>query len=121
MDQQILNADVQAFITKNIGQSISKLALQKNPFPEVDWIAILNQIEAKTKSKDKLPTWFSTENIIYPAKISIEQTSSEKAAQYKASIVSGESLIDLTGGFGIDDYFFSQKIKNVAHCEINTD
>lgn len=121
MDQQILNPDVQAFITKNIGQSISKLALQKNLFPEVNWITILNQIEAKTKSKDKLPTWFSTENIIYPSKVSIEQTSSEKTACYKASIVSGESLIDLTGGFGVDDYYFSKKIKTVAHCEINPD
>ena len=60
-----------------------------------------------------------TKNIIYPTKISIEQTSSEKTASYKASIVSGDSLIDLTGGFGVDDYYFSKKIKNVAHCEIN--
>ena len=121
MDPKILNPDIQVFINKNIGQSISKLALQKNPFPEVDWISILNQIEAKTKSKDKLPTWFSTENIMYPAKISVEQTSSEKTAHYKASIVSGESIIDLTGGFGVDDYFFSKKIKTVAHCEINSE
>ena len=119
MDQQILNPDVQAFINNNIGTSISKLALQKNLFPEVEWRTILNQIEAKNKSKDKLPTWFSTENIIYPPKISIEQTSSEKTADYKASIVSGESLIDLTGGFGVDDYFFSKKVTSVAHCEIN--
>lgn len=107
------------FINENIGKSISKLALQKNPFQDVDWISILNQIEAKTKAKDKLPNWFSTENIIYPSKISIEQTSSEKTAAYKASIVSGESLIDLTGGFGVDDYYFAKKIKIVAHCEIN--
>ena len=119
MDLLILNPEIQAFINKNISQNISKLALQKNPFPEVDWITILNQIEAKTKAKDKLPNWFSAENIIYPSKISIEQTSSEKTASYKASVVSGDSLIDLTGGFGVDDYYFSKKIKNVAHCEIN--
>ncbi|MBG6187575.1 THUMP-like domain-containing protein [Flavobacterium sp. CAN_S2] len=115
----LLNPEIQAFINANIGTSISKLALQKNPFPEVDWIRILNQIEAKSKAKDKLPNWFATKNIIYPSKISIEQTSSQKTAQYKASIVSGESLIDLTGGFGVDDYYFIEKIKNVAHCEIN--
>ena len=119
LDLQLLNPEIQAFINANIGTSISKLALQKNPFPEVDWIRILNQIEAKTKAKDKLPNWFNTKNIIYPSKISIEQTSSQKTAQYKASIVSGESLIDLTGGFGVDDYYFAEKIKNVAHCEIN--
>ena len=119
MDLIILNPEIQAFINSNIGKSISKLALQKNPFPDVDWIRILNQIEAKSKAKDKLPNWFAAKNIIYPSKISIEQTSSEKTAQYKASIVSGESLIDLTGGFGVDDYYFAKKIKNVVHCEIN--
>ena len=119
MDLLILKHEIQAFINANVGKSISKLALQKNPFPDVDWIGILSQIEAKTKAKDKLPNWFSAENIIYPSKISIEQTSSEKTASYKASVVSGDSLIDLTGGFGVDDYYFSKKIKNVAHCEIN--
>lgn len=121
MNLALLDPKIQEFINLNIGVAISKLALQKNPFPSVEWISILNQIAAKTKAKDKLPTWFSTPNIIYPSKISVEQTSSEKTALYKASIVTGENLIDLTGGFGIDDYYFSKKIKNVAHCEINTE
>lgn len=118
LDLMLLNPEIQAFINANIGTGISKLALQKNPFPDVDWIRILNQIEAKSKAKDKLPNWFATENIIYPSKISIEQTSSQKTAEYKTSIVSGESLIDLTGGFGVDDYYFAKKIKNIVHCEI---
>lgn len=115
----ILNPEIQEFITANIDKKISKLALQKNPFPDVEWISILNQIEAKIKSKDKLPNWFATKNIIYSSKVSVEQTSSEKTAAYKAGIISGNSLIDLTGGFGIDDYYFAKKIKTVVHCEIN--
>ncbi|KAF2514421.1 class I SAM-dependent methyltransferase [Flavobacterium zhairuonense] len=121
MNTIILHQNIQDFISKNVGAPISKLALQKNPFPEVDWILILNQIEAKTKAKDKLPTWFKTENIIYPSKVSVEQTSSEKTAAYKASLISGKTLIDLTGGFGVDDFYFSQKFKSVTHCEINPD
>jgi hypothetical protein len=119
LDLSLLNTEIQEFIDKNIDSSITKLALQKNPFPEVKWIAILNQIEAKAKAKSKLSTWFTTKNIVYPSKISVEQTSSEKTALYKSDIVSGESLIDLTGGFGIDDYYFAKKIKTVFHCEIN--
>ena len=118
MDSSLLHPEIQKFITANIGADSSKLALQKNPFPEVNWIAILNQIAAKTKAKDKLPTFFKTENLIYPSKISVEQTSSEKTAIYKASIVSGGTLIDLTGGFGVDDLYFSKVMKNVIHCEI---
>ena len=117
----MLNPEIQQFINANIDTNISKLALQKNPFPELDWIAILNQIEAKSKAKLKLPTWFASNNIIYPSKISVEQTSSEKTASYKASLISGENLIDLTGGFGVDDFYFAKKIKTVVHCEINTE
>jgi predicted transposase YbfD/YdcC len=113
----LVGQDVQTYISSQVGQSISKLALKKNPFPNLDWILILQQIEAKTKAINKLPTWFNTDKIIYPSKISIEQTSSEQTAKYKASLFSGENLIDLTGGFGVDTYFFSKQFKKVVHCE----
>jgi len=119
LNNAILNNDIQLFINENIGISIAHLALKKNPFPTVNWIEILNQIAAKSKAKDKLPTWFSSKNIIYPSKISVEQTSSEKTALYKSTLVSGEKLIDLTGGLGVDDFYFAKKIKNVFHCEMN--
>ena len=119
MDLKLLNPEIQQFINANSDKNITKLALQKNPFPELEWIAVLNQIEAKTKAKLKLPTWFAAENIVYPSKISVEQTSSEKTAAYKASLISGENLIDLTGGFGVDDFYFAKRIKTVVHCEIN--
>lgn len=121
MDLSILYPKVQEFIQDQLGVSIAKLALQKNPFPEIDWLTILNQIEAKTKSREKLPTWFSTKAIIYPSKLSIEQTSSERTAEYKSSLIAGNSLIDLTGGFGVDDYYFAKKINKITHCEINSD
>lgn len=83
----------------------------------MEWTEVIGQIAAREKAKDKLPSWFATDNIIYPSKISVEQTSSEITAKYKSDLVSGESLIDLTGGFGVDDYYFSKKIKHVMHCE----
>lgn len=119
MDFKITNPEIQQFINANLDINIAKLALQKNPFPEMEWIEILNQIEAKAKARLKLPTWFAANNIVFPSKISVEQTSSEKTAAHKASLISGESLIDLTGGFGVDDFYFAQKIKKVVHCEIN--
>ncbi len=119
MQDSILQTDIQDYINKHINASVTQLALQKNPFPAVDWKQILNQIEAKAKAKHKLPTWFNATNILYPSKISVEQTSSEATAQYKSQLVSGKSLIDLTGGFGVDDYYFAQKMEAVAHCEIN--
>jgi hypothetical protein len=115
----LLSAEIQEYIHKSLQVNISKLALSKNPFPEVDWKEIINQIVSKNKSQHKLPTWFNTDNIYYPPSISIEQTSSEITAKYKSELISGTSLIDLTGGFGVDDYYFSKKFERVIHCERN--
>lgn len=115
----LLKPEIQEFINNNLTVSITKLALQKNPFPQIVWVDLLHQIAAKAKAAEKLPTWFQTKNIIYPSKISLEQTSSEITAAYKATLVFGDSLIDLTGGFGIDDFYFAKNFKKVIHCEIN--
>jgi hypothetical protein len=115
----LLQTEVQNYIRTQLSQPVAKLALQKNPFPGVEWTSIINQVAALQKAKDKLPTWFAAENIIYPSKISVEQTSSEAAAQYKSELISGESLIDLTGGFGVDDYYFARQVSSVTHCELD--
>jgi hypothetical protein len=117
--EQLLHIEIQDFIAENLSSDSTKLALKKNPFADVNYTEIINQIVSKKKAKDKLPTWFLTKNIIYPEKISIEQTSSELTAKYKASLISGKNLIDCTGGFGIDDYYFAQQFESVTHCEIN--
>ena len=119
MDFPILKSEIQAFIKANTEAALPKLAFQKNPFPEVQWQLILEQIGCRQKAQEKLPTWFSCDNIIYPSKISIEQTSSEKTAAYKASLLSGKNIIDATGGFGIDSYYFSKIFESVIHCEMN--
>jgi len=115
----ILNTEVQDFINANLNEDISKLLLNGISFSEIEAKDIIKQIEAKKRSKKKLPTWFNSKNIYFPNKLNIEQTSSEVSANYKANLVSGNSLIDLAGGFGVDAYYFSKRIKNVIHCEIN--
>ncbi|WP_264558647.1 THUMP-like domain-containing protein [Flavobacterium sp. N2270] len=119
--KQLLSSKIQEFINSNLDTDVTRLALSKNPFPEIEYTSIINQIKAKQKSKEKLPLWYTTSNIIFPSNISVEQTSSEVTAKYKLEIVSGDTLIDLSGGFGIDDYYFSKKIKSVTHCEINSE
>lgn len=115
--KSLLQPEIQAFIQTHIKGAINELALKKNPFPSLDYKLILNQIEAKNKAENKLPTWFKSENILYPSKVSIEQTSSEVTAAFKSNFISGETLVDLTGGFGVDSFYFSKKIATVFHCE----
>ena len=119
MNFDILNEEVQQFISDNLKSEITKLILKGSPFATISIQELANQILAKQKSTKKLPTWFSSDNIYYPAKISIEQTSSETTANYKSKIISGDTIIDITGGLGVDCYYFSKQFKKVVHCEIN--
>jgi len=119
LNTNILNTKVQDFVNSNLKLDVTKLVLKGSPFDKVTIQELATQIEAKNKCYKKLPTWFNAKNIYYPNKLNIEQTSSEITAKYKANLISGNSLIDITGGFGVDVYFFSQKVKNITHCEIN--
>lgn len=113
----LLRPEVQAYIRQHTGTDPARLALKTHPFPDIDLPMLLQQVAARTKAKDKLPTWFESEGIVFPPRISIEQTSSEATAQYKASLVSGQRLADLTGGFGIDSFHFAKRVAEVTHVE----
>ena len=121
MNLAILKPEVQQFIVDNLHTEITKLILKGSSFKDISAQELANQIIAKQKSKKKLGTWFAANNIYYPAKLSIEQTSSEITAQYKSQLVLGDTIIDITGGFGVDCYYFSKQFKKVLHCEINED
>ena len=121
MNKSILNIDIQDFINKNLNEDPARLILKGSPFPEIKIQEIADQIISKRKCEKKLPTWFQTNSIYYPNRINIEQTSSEITADYKATLVSGISLVDITGGFGVDCYYFAKKINKVVHCEIAPD
>jgi len=117
----LLQQDVQNFINDHLIDDIPKLALGGPYFDTIDTKIILEQIISKKKCQKKLPSWFNTASILYPPKLHIEQTSSEITAAFKSSLVNGSSLVDLTGGFGVDALYFARVVDKVTHCEINTE
>ena len=120
MNTSLLNTSIQKFITKHINSNITTLILKGSPFSEVTIQEVCEQIEAKKRCQTKLSLWFDTANIYYPNRLNIEQTSSEITANYKSKLVSGNTLVDTTGGFGVDTYYFSKAIKKVTHCELDS-
>ncbi|MDG1477376.1 MAG: hypothetical protein P8Q14_09535, partial [Vicingaceae bacterium] len=50
----------------NLNEDISKLLLNGISFSEIETKDIIKQIEAKKRSKKKLPTWFNSKNIYFP-------------------------------------------------------
>ncbi len=121
MNKVLLHPDVQDFIRSNLRSNLSELILKGSPFPEITVQELAVQISGLKKAETKLPFWFSKPGIIFPPNLNLEQTSSEVTARHKAELTNGRLLIDLTGGFGIDSYFFSKNVEEVIHCEINTE
>ncbi|WP_319946564.1 class I SAM-dependent methyltransferase [Flagellimonas myxillae] len=94
--------------------------LKKPLFEGISQKELVAQLETKKKCHKKLPSWFNTPNIYYPNKLNIEQTSSERTAAYKAGLMHGKRLLDLTGGLGVDCYYFAKKMETVFHCEMDS-
>lgn len=119
MNKKILHTEVQEWLIDNLNTELTKLILKGSPFEDVTINELAEQLESRKKAEKKLPTWFNTPNIYYPKKLSIEQTSSEQTGEYKANLISGDTLIDLTAGYGVDDFYFTKQVKQVISCEIN--
>lgn len=77
------------------------------------------QTEGRKAMVGKLPSWAENMSILFPAKISLEQCSSEATALYKAGLVGGSTLVDLTGGFGVDSSFLSRNFSTIDYVEQN--
>lgn len=107
------------FIRQNKQKPLTEVALLLTKYPAINKTFVLNQINGIQKAKTKLPEFYRHQNIIYPSKLSMEQCSSEQAAIYKSKLVNAESMADLTGGLGVDTYYFSKKINEVIYVEQN--
>ena len=99
-----------------IGRDAAILKLSKQySLAEVSFLA--DQLQGRAVAEDKFPSLAGRTDIIYPPSYYLEQTSSERTARFKAGLVSGQLLIDMTGGFGIDAWCFSEKIDDAFYIE----
>lgn len=104
--------------------SVADLALQRSKYKHLsdeEWRWFLQQVEGRERTADKLPTFATIEDWWYPVRLSCEQCSSELTAKYKASLVSGETMVDLTGGYGVDTYFISEGFSHTDYVEQNAE
>lgn len=113
----ILSPLLREFIKEHENDDIHSLLLQAKKYPDIDIQMAVQQIVGRRVMREKVSSWYSNDLIIYPKHISLEQCSSEQAAIYKADLVSGDSMVDLTGGFGIDFSFISKKFNKSIYVE----
>jgi 16S rRNA G966 N2-methylase RsmD len=116
-----MNQETKQFVLANQDADIHLLSLHSARFPFVDMSLAIRQINGKQKIKTKIPSFFENNDLLYPVQISLEQTSSESTAKYKSSLCEGNTLVDLTGGFGTDCYFLSKKFKQIKYVELDAE
>ncbi len=113
------------FIQQHRLEDVRALALKGCKDKAVDMPFALDQIQGWQTARTKLPTWAATEGIIYPPHLNMEQCSSEETARYKRECltwlcnISEATLIDLTGGFGVDFSMMSRKFRHAVYVERN--
>ena len=111
------------FIQEHENDDTARLMLSRNRWPDIDIDKAVTIIECRKKLRTKLPEWYEIPEIIYPDRLSSEQSSSSAAAKYKASIASrianGGRIADLTGGLGADSLAFSRVASQVMYNEMD--
>ena len=111
------------FVREHRQEDVRTLALKAGRNSDIDLPWALDQIQGWQTARRKLPSWSAIDGIIYPPHLSMEQCSSEQTARYKSGIVvslsegSHETLVDLTGGFGVDFAFMARGCQRAIYVE----
>ncbi len=124
----LLSSDIQSFIHQHENDDVKQLILKHKFIHDIPSNIVADQLNGRRKAKEKLPTLYYTKGIVYPPGVNVEQCSSEQTAEYKSTILrhqdeelKNKSLVDLTGGFGVDSFFFCKVFKGVQYVEPNGD
>lgn len=104
------------FITTHANTAIDDLLLRTTALPGVPMSFIAAQVQARREQAKKLPTWVAEPWVMFPARIALEQASSERTANYKAALiahwlaargVTAPRFVDLGAGLGVDSVAFA--------------
>ena len=114
------------FVCEHPEADPTSLALGKEKLKDIDIDLAINTLESRRKLKDKMPQWYGEPRMIFPAKLSAEQCSSTLTGRYKAglaALIAGGKpfrIADLTGGLGVDTWYFSMEASEVLYNEMQT-
>jgi len=120
MNPVLLQPQVREYLMEHLHENAAAFILRSHPFGIAPQ-ELVQQLVGLQKARAKFPVLFENGQVLYPPKVNLEQTSSWETAIYKANVVNGNSIIDLTGGFGIDNIAFAKAYPTTIHIELNKD
>ena len=128
----MLTSKEKEFIAAHRLDDVNSLLLHGKRDSDLDMRKMAVQIKGWQMAVKKLPLWASTDGIVYPEHLSMEQCSSEATARYKGEVLSAYfhrptddpdkenhpcsdnkiKITDLTGGFGVDAAMIAKTFGN---------
>jgi len=111
----LLQPNVQQLLAEHSADDPAAFAMKFHGRKELPVRAMAEQLACRQKAAKKLPT-LSTHNLLYTP-LALEQSSGERAAAYKATLLFGQRAIDVTGGLGVDTMALSRTFRQVVYCE----
>lgn len=114
---EVNSAEFRQFVQDHLSEDPALLLFKYQGKVNFELKEAVQQISARQKAAKKLPEWTANPTLIFPASISLEQSSSEITAKFKAENLSGSLMIDLTGGFGVDCHYLSQGFERAIYSE----
>ena len=106
----LLTEPVQRAIAAARGRDPLEVALDRR-IPHARLVA--TQVKYLARAERKLPTYAAAQCILPP--LAFEQASSEACAAHKA--ITGDAVLDLTCGLGVDTLFLSRRFRRVVTLE----
>ena len=115
--------DIAGFVQEHICDDTARLILNRSKWPGIDMDLAVASIECRRKLKNKVQEWHDHPGLVFPVRLSAEQCSSSATAKYKAELaasIAGSQmrLADLTGGLGVDSWFFSKYASHVLYNDM---
>jgi hypothetical protein len=114
----MIKSDFLEFIWQHREDDPRQLALSGKKYPGSPMAELASQVQVLQKIRYKIPGWYRP-GMYFPFSLSVEQASSEATARFKAGLVHAQTMADLTGGMGVDAFFFAQKVQSLIHIEQN--
>jgi hypothetical protein len=106
-----------SFISENISADLPSITFKYAGKTSFNFIICLQLMAIYVKAQKKIPLFW--DKLLAIDQRSYEQCTSQAVAEYKCTFMGGETLLDITGGIGVDSIFLSSAFQSVKAVEKN--
>lgn len=112
-------ADSVELISQNLNAGSDEILLRMKQLNPEERRSLAALVKIYRKAEEKLPVFIKS----YPALTdkTYEQASSEAMAAFKAGLMQGKRMVNLSGGLGIDDLYFNERFEEVISIDSDSD